>query len=143
MLMFFSVIACSKPASPAGGADPVSPPDPTVVEAPTSAKSDIDWVGTWSSPSCGDRTYERRIELTADLHANVEERVSPCPEGARCMWSGIVVFEGTYVATSDHVALTLGAPLGATPSGPDLVDVPTHLTWNDGKVHQGSCAYTR
>lgn len=138
MLTFALVLACSKPASPAGGVEPAPPS-----EAPAKPADAVNWIGTWTSPSCGERTYERRIELTADLRANVEERISPCPEGARCIWSGIVVFEGTYVATGNTVALSLGEPLGKPQGGPDLIDVPDSLTWKDGVAHQGSCAYTR
>lgn len=103
-------------------------PAPVLREAPA-------WVGRWSSASCGERTYGRNLELKADGSVAIEERISPCPEGARCITSGIWPVSGTWTATGQVATLTL-----APPDGPRFVELPTTLDWNGGVV-QGDCAY--
>lgn len=60
---------------------------------------------TWTSASCGERTYPRTIAFATDGTFLARDLVSPCPEGAQCVWSGIVERKGTYTATADRIAL--------------------------------------
>jgi hypothetical protein len=62
-------------------------------------------VGTWSSPSCGERKYIREIAFANDGTFRSDDLVSPCPKGVTCVWSGIVTRAGTYSATADRVTL--------------------------------------
>src|SRR5262249_14492208 len=75
-----------------GGADA---PDPSGV------------VGHWSSPSCGPRTYERRLTLDASGSFSSEELISPCPRGVVCVWSGILILPGTYTVEAGEIVLDL------------------------------------
>jgi hypothetical protein len=63
-------------------------------------------VGTWSSPSCGDRGYERRLTLKEDKTFRSEERVSPCPPKVQCVWSGILFWQGTFASDEKGLVLT-------------------------------------
>jgi hypothetical protein len=128
------LLACSKPTAPAA-----QPPAPAPVAEPART---VDWTGTWTSASCGDREYERAVVLAAEQRATVEERISPCPPDAQCMWSGVVVFEGSWKADGDTLTLALGEPLGA-PQGGETPTPPTSLTHRDGALHADGCAYTR
>jgi hypothetical protein len=83
------------------------------------------WEGLWSSASCGPRTYERRIDLNPSGTFSAQDRVSPCPPKAQCVWSGIVERKGTWKAEGDAIVLTAEAP--SKPAGQPL---PGRLTWN-------------
>jgi hypothetical protein len=77
------------------------PPAPSASETPISSQ-EPDLSGTWSSASCGKRAYERIITVGKGTFT-AEDRVSPCPSGKACVWSGIVNRKGTW----KRVALTL------------------------------------
>jgi hypothetical protein len=62
--------------------------------------------GRWASPSCGARTYERRITLDAAGTFTAEDRISPCPPRTVCVWSGIVTIHGTYTPAGGEIRLT-------------------------------------
>jgi hypothetical protein len=110
---------------------PSSPPDPGAV------------VGKWSSPSCGERKYERWLDLEAGGRFTADDRVSPCPPGARCVWSGIVHREGTWKVEGGRVALSVGGD-EKTPRGAPF---PTSLAAAGGKLAEDGggarCEYTR
>jgi hypothetical protein len=100
-------------------------------------------VGDWVSASCGDRTYERRISFfgaPSDRRTfEGQDRVSPCPEGVQCIWSGIVNFNGRWWSTDTGVGLD---ELGAEPMNQGIAR-PISLTWYDGKLVEGAdCAYS-
>lgn len=83
------------------------------------------WVGEWSSPSCGNREFERRIKLREDGEFRGEDRVAPCPMGAQCMWSGLVLWSGTWEANSQRALLHEIDP----PPGPIDAPRPRALHW--------------
>jgi len=62
----------------------------------------------------------------------LEDRVSPCPEGGTCVWSGIVTRKGTYVVEKPSEA---GKPFRLVLSftSPDVAKgvqpAPPHLEW--------------
>ncbi len=97
------------------------------------------------SASCGARTYTRRITFAEAATFIAEELVSPCPKGVSCVWSGIIIRQGTYKVEKDTISLTVGK----TSSGPAKTELPPSLsldgsrapveTGDDGKP----CVYKR
>ena len=141
--------ACSKPSvepapappptvtTPPSGSDEVSPPPAPDEPAPEQAPPPLPGAkpgppsGTYLGAACPGRAYERVVKLGSDGSIDVEDRVSPCPPGARCVWSGIVVRAGTYAV---EPPAALGKPFrvilsmkGA--SDPKAAALPPHLLW--------------
>lgn len=122
---------------------PSATPATTASTAPVPPAPSGDLAGTWSSPSCGARGYERVLDLRSDGTFTASDRVSPCPPGARCVWSGIVVREGTWASAGGRVVLTITRD-GKGPAGQAL---PGSLALDGGGlVEDGGgqrCPYTR
>jgi hypothetical protein len=78
-------------------------------------------LGTWMSPSCGERKYARQIDFADGGTFSSADLVSPCPPNARCVWSGIVNRRGTYSVSGGKIALT------ATGGGPQGKPLPESL----------------
>lgn len=100
-------------------------------------------VGAWSSPRCGERKYVRELELTADGRFRSADLVSPCPKGAVCVWSGIVLRDGTFALAGDRVRLT-----SAAEKSPQAKPLPSALDVVEGSlVERGPgderCTYQR
>jgi hypothetical protein len=111
-LLAIVLSACAGPHEPAPREASSSPAPSTsgsaVADAssaprPTAGSSEA---GTWSSPGCGERTYERVITLTKGSF-EAQDRVSPCPPGVACVWSGVVPRAGTYRIDGTIVSLAL------------------------------------
>lgn len=102
------------------------------------------WIGTWISASCGQRSYPRVLTLTADGQASGQDRVSPCPEGARCIWSGIVPFSGVWQGHAESITLDLQAAAGRKSF---IKALPSRMTWSDGQPQategDQTCRYQR
>lgn len=104
-------------------------------------------LGTWLSPSCGERAYARSLTFDADGRFTAEDRVSPCPPGARCVWSGIVLRSGTFSVEGETVRLHAEEPARKGPGMP----LPDELTLTEGLVERGvgdggvpiDCAYSK
>lgn len=70
------------------------------------------------------------------------DRVSPCPEKAVCVWSGIVSWEGQWSAAGDRVTLSVTSGGG----GP-AIELPKELVWDESakapaEIHgELRCAY--
>lgn len=102
--------------------------------------------GRWSSPSCGPRSYERLITLEAGGTFTAEDRVSPCPRGVSCVWSGIVLRRGTYSISGEGIRAVLLATDGGAGPGQGL---PTTLVIDGAGalvevLPEGDrCVYTR
>lgn len=95
--------------------------------------------GNWSSRSCGERKYERRITFAADGTFKSDDRVSPCPKGAACVWSGIVTRQGKYKLRGRKVRLTVEGNQDA--KGTPL---PEELSFRSGVLSEGKgCDYSR
>ena len=157
MLTLFSVLtACTRTTEPvAPAAPPAAPPEvpaeaalpevpaeaapPEVpAEADSISTSSTSPVGSWSSTGCGERTYERRVALLEGGTFSGQERISPCPPGANCMWSGVHSFTGQWTLAEQTVALTV--------TKTDAQDAqakawPDALTWTGGRLLEGDCAY--
>lgn len=140
--------------TPVGTAAPATPSTIPTVAATATATTTIPGVtpaagttlvGTWESPSCGDRAYARRITFAEAAAATftAEDLVSPCPKGTQCIWSGIINRSGTYKTEKDIVTLTVSK----TSTGPAKTQFPATLTLDASRtpIEAGSdgkpCAY--
>ena len=131
-------------ATPPAPAPTAAEPAPTSTETVTGkaplrrGKGDTS-DGTYSSKSCGARKYERLVTLGPDRKVTVEDRVSPCPQGAQCIWSGIVMRSGTYGVIRPNApggpitfTLELGAPTPANAPVQGAGDV-SKLEWYESR----------
>ena len=76
-----------------------------------------DLARTWRSESCGDRTYAREmVLLDGGTYVRVD-LVSPCPPGARCVWSGILTYRGSWSFDGTAIAISGEQQVGATGGG--------------------------
>lgn len=118
-------------------------PDPRPASTPKAG-----WAvsGAWVSPSCGARTYTRRIDLAIDETFQSTDLVSPCPPNVVCVWSGVVNRKGTFVVGKGTIELTVKDDGGGAGMGQPLprslgLDPNTHTpfeTDSNGKA----CPYT-
>jgi hypothetical protein len=133
----------SSPDTSHGAALPAPAPTNTA-GAPAPGSAEARWVGEWRSASCGKRAYERLVRFGADGNFEATERVSPCPPGARCVWSGIVTWGGRYAAAAAGITLE---PEGARPPQASALVLPTELGWDSAagapvETQQGErCVY--
>lgn len=114
--LFIMLLAgCSTTTAPpqADGPAPAPATASPITAAPVVA-------GRWSSPSCGPRSYERLITLEAGGTFTAEDRVSPCPRGVSCVWSGIVLRRGTYSISGEGIRAVLLATDGGAGLGQGL-----------------------
>ena len=79
---------------------PAPPPPEAGAEAPGAI------VATWLGEPCGERAYPRELTFTPDFRYHGRDLVSPCPEGASCIWSGVVEFSGTWEGNSQFITLS-------------------------------------
>lgn len=100
MLLAMLIMAChGQPPADVQGSPPGEPSPGTTPHPPPGGV--VEGVATWSSAACGDRSYERVITLLPDFTFSAEDRVSPCPEGAQCIWSGVVPWSGTWTPSPE------------------------------------------
>jgi hypothetical protein len=107
------------------------------------APASVTLEGVWVAPPCGRRNYERRLELVEGGVARLEERISPCPPGASCVWSGVEVVEGSWERQDGEVALRLDEVARAM-----AVEPPDRLGLESragtlALVEDGGCRYRR
>ncbi|MEJ7732238.1 MAG: hypothetical protein WKG00_23905 [Polyangiaceae bacterium] len=81
----------------------------------------------------------RTITLAANGSFTAEDRISPCPKGVACVWSGIVAWKGTWTPSGNGIQL---GETGAA-AGPKGEPHPTRLDWNGSAPAEGGCAYAR
>lgn len=62
--------------------------------------------GEWKNGSCGERHYLRVISFKIDGTFEARDEVAPCPEGAECVSSGIIVWGGTWTMEDSAIALS-------------------------------------
>ena len=76
-------------------------------------------IGPWENSSCADRKYRRQINFQeGDKFVAVDE-VAPCPPKARCVWSGIISWHGTWSLENDTITLKkTPAKSGKSPESP-------------------------
>ncbi|MCP4920327.1 MAG: hypothetical protein GY913_25785 [Proteobacteria bacterium] len=122
------MLACSGKATTETEAPP-PPPPPEVVEdvevvdevghPPEEVEPDSHPVAaSWRGEACGARAYPRELTFLPDFRYQGRDLVSPCPEGATCVWSGIVQFEGTWKDDGPFLTLTETSTDGAGQGSP-------------------------
>jgi len=110
--------------------------------------------GTWESLSCGERHYARSITIMKGGGFGMTDLVAPCPAGAKCVWSGIVYYSGTWKIDDGRLKILYGEPQKdeATVYAKPAEGLPgsfylagegeqAELIAEDGK--DGGCAYHR
>lgn len=136
--------AAPAPAAPA--ADPTLPVGTTTdggatVTAPTllGEAPGVNFLGTWTSPSCGGRAYARNMYFEADNGFAGIDLVSPCPKGTTCIWSGMSGFAGIWKQEGTKLLLReMGAPIEAGGPHPTTFEATA-----DGQLVENGCFYTR
>ena len=147
-------VAADQPVVAAPASDPplaetpateVAPEEPAAPDNPEPEISAglVSFTGTWSSSECGARSYPREVTLVAGGTYNGRDLVSPCPPNARCVWSGVVTFGGTWRQDGAVVGLSeervdQGQLAKARPSELHFDPITTRLYEQDG---QGRCYY--
>lgn len=111
MILFLTLACGSRPAEVSPPPAPVEVPA-TTADAPVIGRLDLPAPipSAWSSPSCGGRAWERRLEILAEGRFRGQDRVSPCPEGTTCIWSGVVERAGTWRIDAGQLILALDQP---------------------------------
>ena len=103
-------------------------------------------VGTWSSPSCGKRTYARKIQFDLGGSFTGMDLVSPCPPDVVCFWSGIVHRKGTYIVQENTIKLMVSEPRTMSAGQPFptelVIDPPTQAP-AEGTPEGDYCVYVR
>ncbi len=152
LALVLGACASAPPSSPSPGETTVSPPPPptagrsstptvtvpaapsgpvataTTLGSPPPAADRARWLGQWTSAACGMRTYERWLDLAADGSATGSDRVSPCPPGRTCVWSGILPWAGTWQVAGE--AVTLSVDWRGNPAAAARLTLPKQLVWN-------------
>jgi hypothetical protein len=67
-------------------------------------------IGSWRSPSCEKRTYERKLQFDKSESFEAQDLVSPCPPDVVCFWSGVVHRAGTYAVVDEKIKLVVREP---------------------------------
>jgi len=73
--------------------------------APQAGAEDV--IGSWENGSCGDREYNRRINFLGSGSFTAIDAVAPCPPNAKCVWSGIIRWNGSWRLEGDVIALEI------------------------------------
>jgi hypothetical protein len=81
-----------------------------VFEASNNEPRQIDITGMWENSSCGDRKYRRQVNLVEDGQFNAVDEVAPCPPDKKCVWSGIIRWNGTWTLKNRAIALDVKTP---------------------------------
>ncbi|MDD5306105.1 MAG: hypothetical protein PHU25_02180 [Deltaproteobacteria bacterium] len=106
-------------ASEAGSVKAAPAPAPAAKAAPAPAKdvpaAKASFSGSFESGACGARNYPRKITFRADGGFTALDMVAPCPPGARCVWSGIIEWSGSWKLALRRVELAVSASAGKQP----------------------------
>lgn len=117
-------------------------PKPTVTGPPTVQTT---LQGRWKSLPCSGRDYVRELNLYQDGTYEARDLVSPCPEGATCIWSGIEVHKGTWGRDADTGLVRLeNESFEGRTTLPEL-PMPPELKEKDGNLlfPEGDCSFVR
>lgn len=61
--------------------------------------------GVWENSSCGERKYLRRVQFRGDSAFTAVDEVAPCPPSAKCVWSGIINWGGSWKRIDDVIEI--------------------------------------
>lgn len=147
--MMILLLACATEAPstpPPAPAPPPAAPETPATTGPTvpTLLGDVPgvaFVGDWTSPSCGGRSFARNLHFDEDQQYAVIDLVSPCPTGTTCSWSGLVTYAGTWVQLDQEVQLReIGSPASADSPHPRKIQATT-----DGRLvePEAGCFYER
>ena len=96
------------------GAGPGSPATTGSVEAEPGSQAsgplsdeESEIVGTWENSSCGERQYRRRIDFLAGGRLDAVDEVAPCPPNAKCVWSGIIRWKGSWSLDGKEISVQI------------------------------------
>ena len=98
----------------AGGGGTAAPSGPAATGTPSASNV----AGAWTSPSCGERKYERQLTLHPDGTFEAADLVSPCPKGVQCVWSGIAIARGTWKQSGASIRLEAAPTESKRPGQP-------------------------
>jgi hypothetical protein len=106
--------AAPRPEPAAPGSEPAAT---VALAAPVKAEpaAKAPFSGSFESGACGTRAYPRKITFHADGRFAALDMVAPCPAGARCVWSGIIDWSGSWKIAERRVVLTMSAIAGKQP----------------------------
>lgn len=102
--------------------------------------SGVAFVGDWTSPPCGGRSYARNIRFESDQEYGVIELISPCPVGTTCIWSGLGTFAGLWDQQGTKLILQEIGMTKNVPGGPHPVLFESTA---DGRLVENGCFYTK
>ena len=116
------------------GEPPAQPALEIPAASPAATSDPSAWTGRWSSAPCGLRPFERVLEITAEGTFQLEDRISPCPEDAVCVWSGIETLGGSWRARARGIRLDASGDVGriAPPPPGVLAVTASGLQGDDG-----------
>ena len=144
IVTFVLALAChGMPPAEVEGSPP-GEPSPGTTPHPPPPGGGGEGGANWSSPSCGERTYERTLSLRPDFTFSAEDRVSPCPAGAQCIWSGVVPWSGTWTPSPEPRGVYLSE--SEVQNGERTQPRPKLLVYGtDGRLMEDGtdCAYDR
>lgn len=95
LVVLWVLTACGVEPTP-DGATPSDIPTPHPIEPDKATDAVLDAIGSWSGSRCPARDYQRILEFKDSGRFVATDLVAPCPAGAQCIWSGIVVREGKW-----------------------------------------------
>lgn len=82
-------------------------PKPEAPASSTEADGPVDVIGSWENGSCGDREYNRRVNFLGSGNFTAIDAVAPCPPKARCVWSGIIRWSGSWDIDGELIRLEI------------------------------------
>ncbi len=131
-------LACKKSTDLEVSAEATEEAPPAAAPSAEEEAPEVIPTGSWTSMSCGDRTHERRITLSEEGVFSGEDRISPCPEGVSCIWSGVHTFSGTWTQEGGALTLTIDKT-----SAPEDISAtwPVALRYADHTLTAGDCSY--
>jgi hypothetical protein len=101
----------SRPTEKSEGKGKPPPPARTdeepVSKAPDNGSKLLDVTGMWENSSCGERKYKRTINFVKEGRFNAMDEIAPCPPEKKCVWSGIVLWRGTWFLQDRSVKLDI------------------------------------
>jgi len=109
----------------------------------------VPYAGTWQNGSCGTRKYLRRITFHEDGRFEAADLVAPCPPNAKCVWSGVVNWQGTFTLEDDRFSLDITTQVPERPDSPVAIPESFVVLSTDPYVlaeesSEGmTCPYTR
>ncbi|AUX31042.1 MULTISPECIES: hypothetical protein [Sorangium] len=103
--------------------EPTAQAQPTAAPTAGPGPGDDPLLGTWRSAACGSRKYERVLSFAKGGSFTAEDRVSPCPPKAACIWSGIIQRQGAFKRAGNSLSLSVAE----ASKGPGGQPFPTAL----------------